>query len=287
MNGNTIFARHYRAWQRFTSAGEVDYEIVRDEVARSWRRCREAGLDPRAPKAPVRLNASELDAVVDANRAYIAAALPFMTFPESAVRGTGFILVLTDAAGIVLEVFGDVDVIERARANNYVPGCCRSEEEVGTNSIGLAMVEKRPIQLSGAEHYNLRHHSWTCASAPVFAPGGDFLGAVTLSGQSMNVHPHTLGMVISAAEAIQNKLREQRMETEKWRSEMLSQTLLRWTNDAVVTVNADGEIVHVSKVAENLLGCGETKLGGRKVSSVFIAPEIAEVIGGRADITAF
>ena len=98
-----------------------------------------------------------------------------MRFLGSAVRGTGFILVLTDAAGIVLETFGDEDIIGRARENNFVPGSCRAEEVVGTCSIGLAITELKPVQLTGPEHYNLRHHVWTCASAPVFSSAGIFL----------------------------------------------------------------------------------------------------------------
>ena len=287
MDGNTAFAAQYRAWEKFISIGEIDSEIVRDEVARSWKRCVDAALDHRAPAASVRLNPDELSKLLITNRSYIEAAVPAMSFPQSAVRGTGFILVLTDASGIVLEVFGDADVIERARANNYVPGCCRSEEEVGTNSIGLVIREKSAIHLSGPEHYNVLHHSWTCASAPVFGPDGTLLGTVTLSGQSMNVHRHTLGMVISTADAIENRLREQQMKLEKWRSEKLTESLLRWTNDAVVTIGADGKIAHVNKIAETLLGCTEAMLESRDAASVFSAPEIAGIMKSKSELSPF
>jgi transcriptional regulator of acetoin/glycerol metabolism len=286
MDSNSRFAVLYDAWERFTTDNEIDREVVREEIARSWQRCRQAGLSPRAPKSPVRLDANQLAALLQKSRAYIEAAAPLMKFPESAVRGTGFILVLTEASGMVLEVFGDADVIERARANNYVPGCCRSEEEVGTNSIGLAMVERRPIQLSGPEHYNARHHCWTCASAPVFGPSGAFLGTVTLSGQSMHAHQHTLGLVMAAADAIQNRLREQQMELERWRSERLAQSLLRWSNDAIVIVNAEGEIVQVNRMAEAVLSCEEVKLVGRKASATFQSPMTSDILAGQ-DTAAF
>jgi transcriptional regulator of acetoin/glycerol metabolism len=287
MDSNSSFAVLYDAWERFTTDNEIDAETVREEIARSWQRCRRAGLSPRAPKVPVRLDANQLAELLHKNRAYIEAAAPLLQFPESAVRGTGFILVLTEASGIVLEVFGDTDVIERARANNYVPGCCRSEEEVGTNSIGLAMVERRPIQLSGPEHYNARHHCWTCASAPVFAPSGAFLGTVTLSGQSMYAHQHTLGLVMAAADAIQNRLREQQMEIERCRSERLARSLLRWSNDAIVVLNAEGEIAQVNKMAEAVLGSEEAKLVGRKVVTALQAPAMTEIFAGQGNAPAF
>src|SRR5258706_11734823 len=46
------FARKQRAWERFFATGEIDHEVVLPEVAKSWQRCRDAHLDPHAPKAP-------------------------------------------------------------------------------------------------------------------------------------------------------------------------------------------------------------------------------------------
>jgi sigma-54 dependent transcriptional regulator, acetoin dehydrogenase operon transcriptional activator AcoR len=183
----------------FFATGDVEAADVCDEILRSWKRCHEAGLDPLGPAVPLKQNRDEFSETLKRNGAYIEAASPFMRFLGSAVRGTGFILALTDAAGIVLESFGDEDVICLARENNFVPGSCRAEEAVGTCSIGLAIIEGKPIQLTGPEHYSLRHHVWTCASAPVFSPAGIFLGTATLSGVCSKAHPHTLGMVISAA----------------------------------------------------------------------------------------
>jgi transcriptional regulator of acetoin/glycerol metabolism len=269
-----------RNWHQFFSGGAIEADVVRPEVARSWQRCRDAGIDPRGPKAPVRLKGDELDAHLRRHRHLLEAAAPFMRFPELAVRGTRFILVLTDDQGIVLAFYGDEDVIARARTNNYVPGCCRSEPAVGTNAIGLAIVERKPIQLAGAEHFNIRHHSWTCASAPIFGPEGAFLGTVTLSGESDDAHQHTLGMVVAAAESIRNRLRERAMEAERSRTDRVARTLLRWMSDPIVTINADGDIVYVNKVAEALLGCEEGQLNGRKISSVLSSPRIADVISG-------
>src|SRR5262249_15541522 len=156
--------RRFRAWERFFASGEIDSKIVRPEIARSWRRCRSAGLDPHAPKRPVRWSTDELTLRLQRKGAYIEAALPIMRFLQTAVRGTGFILVLTDEDGIVLDSFGDAEILARARENNYVPGCCRTEDVVGTNAIGLAMVERAPVQLTGPDHYNVHHHNWTCSS---------------------------------------------------------------------------------------------------------------------------
>ena len=109
--GNPGFDRVNRAWERFFATGEVDERDIPDTVARSWRRCRDAGLDPRAPKVPVRQDREELAQTIRRNGPFIEAALPFMRFLESAVRSTGYVLVLTDDSGIVVEAFGDDEVL--------------------------------------------------------------------------------------------------------------------------------------------------------------------------------
>ncbi len=276
-----------RNWHQFFSGGAIETDAVRAEVARSWQRCRDAGIDPRGPKAPVRLKGDELDAHLRRHRQLLEAARAVHAFPRAGRARHPVHPGADRRPGYRARLYGDEDVIARARTNNYVPGCCRSETAVGTNAIGLAIVERKPIQLAGAEHFNIRHHSWTCASAPVFGPEGEFLGTVTLSGESDDAHQHTLGMVVAAAESIRNRLRERALEAERSRTDRVARTLLRWMSDPIVTINADGDIVYVNKVAEALLGCDEGQLNGRKIGSVLSSPRIADVVSGAMNETSF
>jgi transcriptional regulator of acetoin/glycerol metabolism len=152
-------------------------------------RPRARSLRAQAP-GPVERRRTGLEAA-DQRRLHRGGAAYHGLSAYRAVRGAGFILALTDEDRIVLDSFGDAEILARAKENNYVPGCCRAKDVVGTNAIALAMVERRPVQLTGPEHYNVRHHSWTCASSPVFSPSGTFLGTVTVSGDSTDAHRHT------------------------------------------------------------------------------------------------
>lgn len=242
----------FNAWRDFNHSGRLDPRLL-PEVAASWRRCATLKLDPNAAPIPVKLSASDLSRVCAQNRLFIDTALPFMLFLETAVRGTGFILVLTEATGIVLEAFGDESVMERARENNYIPGCCRIESEVGTNAIGLALYERKPIQLTGPEHFHVRNHGWTCASAPVFAPDGKILGTVTLSGESMAAHRHTMGLVISAAEAIHDRLRERELLKAKDQADRLLHSVLQSVSEAILTVDTSGVLTNINSRAIQIL----------------------------------
>lgn len=257
------------AWHRFAETGKADRVVVREDVADSWERCYEQGLKPGAPKVAVKLSPVQLAKLCRANIAFTEAAFPFMRFLQNAVRGTGFILVLTDAGGVVLEVFGDDDILRMARENNYVPGSSRAESVVGTNAIGMCLFEKKPLQTTGAEHYNQLHHRWTCCSAPVFSPGGDLLGAITLSGKSHSAHRHTLGMVISAAEAIENKLKQLKADNEKSRSESLLDSLLGSISEAVISVNQRGAVTHANGKACKLVAISSETIMGKSITEVF------------------
>ena len=261
----------HQAWQTYFAGGPLDRKVVRPEVANSWERCRTAGMRPDAPKAAVRLSNSQLEEIRSRNRRLISAAIPFLEFLQAAVRGTGFILVLTTAEGIVLELSGDDQILEMARENNYVPGCCRSEEEVGTNAIALCMLHKKPIQLTGPEHLNMRHHLWTCSSAPIFKPSGEFCGAITLSGNSSGSHPHTMGMVIAAAEAIQRKLSEAHLAKEKTRVDSFVDLLLDSLSEGVIEVDSGGKIRRFNKLACKYLRKTSEQMVDAPLSSVISA----------------
>ena len=271
MDQSDRMQKTFAAWNEFFSGGTLDAGCLRPEIAESWRRCRESGMRPDAPKAAVRLSGEQLEDIRHENRRLISAAMPFLDFLQTAVRGTGFILVLTTAEGIVLELSGDDQILEMARENNYVPGCCRSEEEVGTNAIGLCMIHQKPIQLTGPEHLNVRHHLWTCASAPIIEPGGEFCGAITLSGKSSSAHPHTMGMVIAAAEAIQRKLSEDHMAKEKTRINSFFDSLLNSLNEGVMVVDRRGEIRRFNSLACQYLRVKASQMPGSLISEVIPA----------------
>jgi transcriptional regulator of acetoin/glycerol metabolism len=270
-----------REWERFIAGGELDPAVVRPPVAASWRRCAQQGIDPHAPKAPLKLGLPQLAELKARNRQLLETALPFMEFLCSAARGTGFILVITDAEGIVMELFGDEEVLEVARGNNYVPGSSREEAAVGTNAICLALEQREPIQLAGAEHWNARHHQWTCASAPIFGPDRELLGTVTLSGPSLHAHRHTLGMVISAAEAIHDRLCEREATQHKSRLDAVLSTIISSLSEAFITVDGTGLVSSVNSTAARKLGIRAEQALGKSVLRLFpSSPELIGVLEG-------
>ena len=60
--------------------------------------------------------------------------------------------------------------------------------------------------MSGKEHFINAYHKWTCSAAPIKDGYGNIIGIINLTGYIENVNPHTLGMVVAAANAIERML---------------------------------------------------------------------------------
>jgi len=277
------------AWDTFQETGHIDELVVRPEVARSWRRCKAIDIDPYAAISPPQsAGALNRRASYETRDNFVDEALPFLDFLTTAVRGSGFLLVITDHLGVVLRVFGDADVMSVAERNNYVPGVSRAESEVGTNSICVAIAEREAIQLTGAEHWNVRHHRWTCASAPVLSPSGELLGTITLSGESISSHPHTLGMVMSAAEAVGDQLKGKEAKDSRLRLDSLLSSLMTAISDAIVTIDGAGAVTHINSAAAKLAAVSPHAAIGKSVQRIFPGnPELIEVLNPAKEMSAY
>lgn len=121
------------------------------------------------------------------------------------------IMVVCDAEGVVLWRAGCDGVRHRADTLGFVEGAVWTETAVGTNAIGTALVERAPVQLFSAEHYQRSLHPWTCAAAPVHDPRtGALLGVVDISGPAATAHPAAVALVGTAVRLAEAELWRQR-----------------------------------------------------------------------------
>jgi PAS domain S-box-containing protein len=187
------------------------------------------------------------------------------------VKGSGFIVMLTDERGYIMEAFGDKDTLEQAEGLHFIKGADWTEESVGTNAIGTAAVMKRPIQTSGAEHYCQKHHSWTCSASPIFNEVGQMIGILDMSGPSNETHLHTLGMVVAAVEAIMDQIRIQKKNRELILANNQLINIFQTMSDGVMIIDDQGVILQINTVAEQIFG---------KLASELIGQSIKETFGG-------
>ncbi|MBI2733640.1 MAG: sigma-54-dependent Fis family transcriptional regulator [Aquabacterium sp.] len=162
--------------------GEVPQGLVDEALSRSWQRSRHAGLSPvdLATEQPV-CSAPDLRLALDKQHDFLAHARPVMEFVFDQMRGSGNLVVLSDSRGLLLHSLGDTDFVSRADRVSLRPGALWHEADRGTNAIGTALADQRPVVIHGAEHYLERNSFLTCAAAPVLTSAGRLQGVLDIS----------------------------------------------------------------------------------------------------------
>ncbi|MBI5784437.1 MAG: sigma-54-dependent Fis family transcriptional regulator [Rhodocyclales bacterium] len=181
--------------------------LVSTLLARSWRRSVDAGLAPDGRLTDAcRLDESELARTREQRYELIAHARPVMEYLHTQTRDSGSMVTLADEKGVLLQALGDPDFLTRAERVALSPGASWHERHRGTNAIGTALAEARPLVVHGGEHFLERNGFLSCAAAPLVAPDGKLLGVLDISGDERQHHPHTFGLVRAAAQMVENRL---------------------------------------------------------------------------------
>lgn len=178
----------------------------REIIHQSHKRSRDYGIDQDSSASSRILSTSELSKILKKNEALIAITLPIIDELYEFLQGSGFIIILTDRNGCILEINGDMEPLEEARKANLVRGAYMDERSIGTNAMGTAISENCPVQVTATEHFISAYYKWTCSAAPIHDISGAITGTLNLTGKSNLVHPHTLGMVVAAVSAIEFRL---------------------------------------------------------------------------------
>jgi hypothetical protein len=220
----------------------------RGVVARSWSRVLGLGLDASRTNArePLpfevverRRRQSRLSLVIDDLRQVLG----------SVADASLFLLVVTDADGVILWREGSARVRLRADGLGFTEGARWTEATVGTNAIGTALAEAAPVQLFSAEHFEQVQHPWYCTAAPIHHPTtGELLGVVDVSGPALTLHPLIAALVETAVKLAEERLwrhHEQRLEQLR-RS---AQGVLSTVSGPLLLVDDDGWVAHQSGIA--------------------------------------
>jgi sigma-54 dependent transcriptional regulator, acetoin dehydrogenase operon transcriptional activator AcoR len=256
------------AWSQYVELNCLDVPNVRSEVANSWRRCRNLNVDPYR-QVEGSIGKLELKERLYHKQRLIRIARPFMENLYDFVKGTGFQVVLTDENGYLLEVLGDADIVDRTRHIHLCPGGDWSESVRGTNAIGTAIFERKPVQIHASEHYCLPHHFLTCSGAPIYDPEGQMVGTLDMSGDHRLANAHTLGMVVAAVGAIQNQLRLQKVTEKLYVAYRYSNILLESMSDGLISIDNQGIITEMNPKGGQIFGLDPVVTKGRNVGQVF------------------
>ena len=264
------------AWDTFLNSGQIQPKIIAAPIAESWIKCAHSGVNPANGKGHVILENNTFKELVEKNEIVINTAKPLMQNLYKFFQGSSFVVVLTDAHGYILELFGDHDRLQSAQKLNFLPGANWKEDDVGTNAIGTVLSAGNPIQVSGAEHFCRQHHCWTCSAAPIMDEYGKIAAVLDISGPANSSYSHTLGMVVAAAAAITMQLKMQRKNKELTLANKRLTSIFNTMSDGVILIDRTGVIHEVNPVASRML---------EKSSEEVVGHSIETILGGKAPHT--
>ena len=236
-------------WEFFFSNNnsEIVLSKIRSTILASWKRCQETGINPRQSQTKPAFSHSELTTLLKESEIYHAAK-PIMDDLFYKISGTGYLAALSDQNGRLIYLKGDPAIISEAEKMNFAPGMDWSEQTAGTNAIGTSIVTKNPIQIFSAEHFCLGCHPWTCSSAPITHPfTKEIIGAIDFTGLWDLAQPHTLGLAISVAKAIEMELAHVYFKTNQILEEHFYKSIQRWKNNYILILDHALSVVNGSE----------------------------------------
>jgi PAS domain S-box-containing protein len=245
----------------------INADLLNLQITKSHDRCAEYGISENLVYSRKVLDEAELQKKFAANRNLVLTASPYMDQLINFVKGSGFFALLTDNEGCILNAIGEEKILSEAFSIKMVPGAYMDEKNIGTNAMSMVLIEKKPIQLSGNAHFIKAYHKWTCSAAPIMH-NGELIGVLNLTGYNECVHPHTLGMVVAASNAIEEmiKVKEYNMIQNKDSSHISN--IFESAPIAMITSDIDGKIKLYNKKAADMFGKDGSHLNAKNMDDI-------------------
>jgi sigma-54 dependent transcriptional regulator, acetoin dehydrogenase operon transcriptional activator AcoR len=240
------------AWEKFIERGTLSSDL-RSSVAASWQRSKSHQVTIDRARAPLVADA-ELFRLRSKHASLRHAARCALENSKTFLSDANSIMILTDPTGLIIDTQGDDRVIDAGRMVHLEHGGRWSEADIGTNAIGAALAESKPVQIRGAEHFCSKVQRWTCAAVPVHDPtDGELLGVVDISGPASTFNPQSLALAVAVGHHVESVLAQSvRQEHEQLLCRFLAKRSL-WSSDEFIVLDRRGLILHATERALSAL----------------------------------
>jgi hypothetical protein len=175
-------------------------------VADSWRRSLRSGVNPDEPRTVVGLASDDLETYRASHPLKVAMPVVRELLVEAATD-EGLVVAVSDDAGRLLWVEGNLRVRSRLDRVGFVEGALWAEDRVGTNAPGTALATRRAVRVVGAEHFSRPAQELSCAAAPVRdLRTGAVLGVLDVTGGAPAGSQMVLSLVRAVAASVEREL---------------------------------------------------------------------------------
>jgi transcriptional regulator of acetoin/glycerol metabolism len=254
----------------------VDDMAVADgepRIANSWRRClTHHKLDPARRGPPRTLTQSELKNFAAPLDETIRLATPELDDLFRIVRVAGYCVNFADTnATMLVSRLPGGEAATLLREWKIYTGSIFAEAVEGTNGVGTALAERRPILVHRDDHFREQWSRFSCAVAPVFDHDGQLAGALNITSCRADLdraaHQLALAVTVQAARRIEETLFRAHFR-EAWIAALPADAAEG--QGGLIAFDGDQRVLGASRAARATLGLSETGIGSDTPLSRFI-----------------
>jgi transcriptional regulator of acetoin/glycerol metabolism len=242
------------------------------EIVLSWRRCSgDYHVDPRSRATPHIITQTELTLFKEPVSDVLLHAREEIDRLYAIVRQEDYVVLLCNREGVAIQHRGDEAKAEEFKHWGIWLGGVWSEQVEGTNGIGTAIVEQRPVLVNCGQHFRTRHANLSCAGAPIFDADNKLIAVLDASRIDLGRSDRTHGLVLAAVTASVRAI-EERLFRHSFRRAWTIAAAPQQTSGAglLLAVDDDQRVVGADRVAREALGLAEKDLlSGKSLSAFF------------------
>jgi transcriptional regulator of acetoin/glycerol metabolism len=189
------------SWQQFVT-GRM--ERSPPELLQRWERVRRLGVDPNGPdRVESIVTETQLNERRRQLERLLAVGSDILEATAAAFSDRDFVLLLADQDGVVVKTFGGGEFESHARRVRLIEGAEWAESVRGTNAIGTALTETRPVVVGGYAHFERVNHNLICYACPIRNPSGEVVAVLDATSYSREIDPLAKLAIHGAAQAVE------------------------------------------------------------------------------------
>lgn len=227
-------------------------------VRRSWLRCVEDyRLDPsRACEAYI-LPDTRLREHRQRSEGLIRTARSGLEVLHRQMAGQGYVLLLSDEAGVTVDFVGDPTFDNQLRRAGLYLGSEWSEPRAGTCAVGSCLATGEALTIHQDDHFDLTHTPLTCSAAPIYDTDGTVAAVLDISALRSPEAKASQSLVLHLVKAA-----SRRIELANLMASARGQWVIRFSRspdflevdpEGAIALDASGRVAGLTHAAQKLL----------------------------------
>ncbi|WP_019240267.1 MULTISPECIES: sigma-54 interaction domain-containing protein [Bacillus] len=230
------------AWKTFVGQGTLLKDKIRPEIARSWVRCKESGLDPWSVSFP-KPSKDLLKQKRTEYEYFLKMANPVLGYLLAMFNSN---ITICDQNGFIFELLTPLELYPRT-FGTYV-----DEAVTGSGSVTISLIEKKPYRAEGYENYRMVAQGYSGVSAPIQV-NGEMIGVLTITNPFVSLPDYALDCCVEAAEIISDFLQKDNKNMKLMLIAKRFERLIEKSNQAIVVLDDSGRVLITNKVGRNIV----------------------------------